>query len=104
MTRCVRPTSSEAVRIGRPPGSLSECTLRQAQPDLRVSEFLRIRLRRAARALACPSIDLRHDGCHDGAALAISCLPEQRMSDELTPYELFVLKGHQDRPRRESEV
>lgn len=26
------------------------------------------------------------------------------MSAELTPYELFVLKGHKDRPRRESEV
>ena len=26
------------------------------------------------------------------------------MNDELTPYELFVLRGHRDRPRRESEV
>ncbi len=26
------------------------------------------------------------------------------MSAELTPYELFVLKGHKNHPRRESEV
>jgi hypothetical protein len=26
------------------------------------------------------------------------------MSAELTPYELFVLRGHKDRPRRVSDV